>query len=497
MEECEHSGQDAAYRQQLRTYESDLELLKLAMLQKTRDKNTFCTHAFINGDLNVDYLNKALGLISKCDGNSDFSMLSLIRLLFLDETKFSDNAQFDIRSAKERICQTLNSFPFWPASDEAPRKDINDIVFWSENHLFMTLSSAYLFYQYHYHSLQRYPDNYAPFVDEVFIKYLELHLHDKFDGVYEANSHVYLPYTLSALFNLFDYAEERSIRNMAEALIDKILYHIMLCTDPLHGVANLSASARAFPRTRLRNHGHNINQLINLMVGHSPDDFFVSQLADLLCTTSWRPKAMAFEALHFDGFLHRVRISHALDDTEEIYGYSVFATSAKHVDEYVPLCWSAGLIVHPLFVQKTRLYQRRKHMSKNTHLWPLAYGVLTDNFYASSMEKYTHFSSGQLYTDFDLNVYKEPTRGLVLSSFELFNVHNAGFQQLPWMANVSGIPFWTQSGSGTEGVLGFGMHNTHNPAVQQRHGLLVATYLAPQVLTGTFIVKVSKSPFLS
>lgn len=63
------------------------------------------------------------------------------------------------------------------------------------------------------------------------------------------------------------------------------------------------------------------------------------------------------------------------------------------------------------------------------------------------MKSYSSLACGQNYTDIVLNVYKSRNRKVVLSSFENFNVNLRSFQQNPWMANLSGVPLWTQSGT--------------------------------------------------
>ncbi|RYH10744.1 hypothetical protein EON65_39290 [archaeon] len=475
MELSVSSSEEEKY---LRDYNANLEALcEVALRRAKKDKSNFATIVYNSGEVVDTFLDSSLEKVKTCAGESDFAIISLIRLLFLNKSKFSDaTIQENIDVAQKRVCFTLSKFPFWPACDEKASQNVNDIVFWSENHLFMTLGSAHLFYQYHLKITGQHPPNYDAFVEEAFRKYLALHLHPKFGGVYEVNSHVYLPYTMAALLNLIDFAADESVRVQAEALIDLIVHRLMLTTDPLLGVATLSASARAFQRTRLRNHGHNVNQLVNLMLGRSADPLEASALTDFLVTSSWRPKPEAFQALHFRGFVGQLRTSHDLKDIDDIFGYHVLSPgSADDVDENIPLLWSGGLIVHPLFVTRTRAYQRRKHLTRNTHIWPLA--ILSDSFYERNMTHYGFLSAGQQYTDIKLNAYKQP--GLVLSSFELFNPHMATFQQLPWMANVSGIPVWTQSGAGSESIGKFGILNTHAPAVQQRGNVLVCTYLAP------------------
>lgn len=49
------------------------------------------------------------------------------------------------------------------------------------------------------------------------------------EGVYEVLSHVYLPYTMAALFNLYDLSCDPEIRQLAKNLIDIIVHQILLC----------------------------------------------------------------------------------------------------------------------------------------------------------------------------------------------------------------------------------------------------------------------------
>ena len=66
--------------------------------------------------------------------------------------------------------------------------------------------------------------------------------------------------------------------------------------------------------------------------------------------------------------------------------------------------------------------------------------------------------------------------------FERFNAGRAGFQQLPWLANINGVGCWTQSGN-KNSVAEFSMLHTHQPNVIQRGGALIAIYAAPDDLT--------------
>ena len=128
---------------------------------------------------------------------------------------------------------------------------MDKIVFWSENHFLMTLTSCYLFRQYKWQLLQQqqasnneiaeaYDQLNNSLETKLLLKYLKVHCHEKFGGLYETNSFVYFPYTMSALLNLFDFSSDLAVRNLAKTVLDNGVYRIMLGTTPLNGVCNLT-----------------------------------------------------------------------------------------------------------------------------------------------------------------------------------------------------------------------------------------------------------------
>ena len=62
------------------------------------------------------------------------------------------------------------------------------------------------------------------------------------------------------------------------------------------------------------------------------------------------------------------------------------------------------------------------------------------------MEEYAIYAAGQNYSGVILNVYKSPNGGVVMSSFDKYNVNLRSYQQNPWMVNFVGAPLWSQSG---------------------------------------------------
>ena len=294
-------------------------------------------------------------------------------------------------------------------------------------------------------------------------------------------SHVYLPYTLIALLNLFDFSHDEDIQEYTKTIINIIMIQIFTgCSSS--GVCNLTATMRSNKNFRTRIDNHNINQLILLCMGISPDKMIPTALGDTLATTKWRPiDRNIASAIKFRGF-HSRMANHSFANIENIYERCVLevnsldSTCSLQQDDLLPFYWSAGLITHPSFMQKTLRFQRRHKLLNNVHLWWLRYTIL--QWIVLSSPK---ISTGQMYVDAHLNVFKG-NHGLVLSSFERFNAGRAGFQQLPWLANINGVGCWTQSGN-KNSVAEFSMLHTHQPNVIQRGGALIAIYAAPDDLT--------------
>jgi hypothetical protein len=212
----------------------------------------------------------------------------------------------------------------------------------------MLLSSAYLFKQWQFQNIEsgrsdstaRLP--YSPTSPEstLELKLLKVYLETRATyGVFEVLSHVYLPHSLTALFNLYDFAEDITIRSNALVVINRIVHQILTCTTD-SGVATLSASCRAFLRTRLRSHSHNINQLIRLLVGVSPDEFGPNALTDFLLTTSWRPNNSVTDSHLMEGFLRKTMNPH-LKEMPTIFLSDRWGLSDE---DMTPFFWSAGLV---------------------------------------------------------------------------------------------------------------------------------------------------------
>jgi hypothetical protein len=229
---------------------------------------------------------------------ADFVIIILIRLLYLlkkraqQEGVDGDPDHF-LNRRITRLVSDFSEFSFWTTSNHKSGQ-MPSVIFWSENHTFMYLSTAYLLQQFLPHAL-RTPEMAVTAKEGILLKiYLDAHCHDKFKGVYEVLSTTYLPYTLCSLFNLYDFAKDIKIKQQAKEMIDQIVCSFTLVANR-SGLCNLTASARQYAHTRLRNYGHNINQLMYLVTGVSIDGFKPTSIVDFLLTSSWRPPLQAIQ----------------------------------------------------------------------------------------------------------------------------------------------------------------------------------------------------------
>jgi hypothetical protein len=249
----------ATYEQQLLTLENHI------VLNDRSNKHAVVLQMKKNFIIMSEIIDGYLKRINDCVGDSDFVIIVLIRILYLiKESEFpNETLRLQYRDLVQKIVKVFNDFPFWPPKQADPqdsrkKKNIDNIIFWSENHLLMILGSSYLFTQYLWkekhtaaasQSLEgaslasAIPSDLTEVESAIefrlLSKYLDVHCHDLFSGVYEVNSHVYLPYSLNALWNIYDFSLNEELRQKAEKLIDIIVFQLMLGTDPSNGIGNL------------------------------------------------------------------------------------------------------------------------------------------------------------------------------------------------------------------------------------------------------------------
>jgi hypothetical protein len=260
------------------TYHERRELHRQAVLAEEPGKHNFLTQAFFTRHVHEASLSEYCQTVKNHHNNADFTLIKLIRFLYFpvnenasgDENEGAsecESARNGIKFHQDRVVRILSDFSFWPrrpslnttgTAENSDPDPVTKTCFWSENHIFMYLSSAHLF-------AQKYPEHCVSSAVNYQNQLLSVYLsaHNTFNGVYEVNSCVYLPYTMSSLLNLYDFSENTQIKNGALKLLKLIIRNLLLVCNR-NGIGNLTASARQYPRNRVRNFEHNINQVSDL-----------------------------------------------------------------------------------------------------------------------------------------------------------------------------------------------------------------------------------------
>lgn len=204
------------------------------------------------------------------------------------------------------------------------------VTFWSENHIFLYLSCAHLFAQCA--DIRNVPHTGVSEKEELLLR-CYLSAHADFDGVYEVLSSTYLPFTMYALLNLYDFSSDSTVRAQADKVLQCIVSMILRVTSS-RGECTLTCSARQYPRARLRNWDHNINGLVRLCTGIDIDpEMPLTILEDFLCTSSWRPIEATLNCFHFTGFYSRL-MSHPKAEMTHYYNIPTLSPI-----EMVPFHW--------------------------------------------------------------------------------------------------------------------------------------------------------------
>ena len=275
--------------------------------QNESGKNNFLQFAFTRHHIPEKYLTTCLHSIKNQEDFCDWSLCVLVRLLHFDygEDLVKLSPQLDA------VKSTLAAFPFWPTI--STERCSNKFCYWSENHMFMFLSSAHLYKQ-----------RYAP-ADNRYTDLLRVALRAKTNrevgrGVYEVLSQVYLPYTLCAMLNLIDFSWDIEIADLAEKVANMIIYQLALGTTD-QGVSSLTASARHFRRLRERTWGHNINQLLLILSGISVEEFKPSAVTGFMLTSKYRPnlKVDIVDLITTERRVMRMQMNHDTKKIESAY----------------------------------------------------------------------------------------------------------------------------------------------------------------------------------
>ncbi|WP_226647794.1 hypothetical protein [Microbulbifer variabilis] len=394
--------------------------------------------AYTGEPLNWEALNQNLDVVRNGGKEkSDFTLTRLIRILYFRP------------EIKDELLAALDGFHFW-----FKESGTGDHIFASENHMIMYTSAQYL--------LQ---EKYGVFADDRTYRRLKRYLEVKNQyGFYEFYSPNYYPYTLSALLNLVDFAEDAEIRNLASGAAQRLLQDILLVTND-EG-AFYSAFGRGNDGYREMCVDANINRIIYLLTGLGTEKAkTLSPAGVMLATSGLEIPDKVYE--YFGKNVNRnYSVGHSLSEARN----SIYADLPR--EERVPFYWSQGAYFHPdiaadsaWFISKYQLHDYPGLQAFDQFLG------LSEAAAPAAAKAGAVFSRSSVLSGANFSIYKDG--GAMMHSIQSYWPGRQGYQQNAWIATTGTQPVWTKVGDASSSGV---MQNDHLPKIKQVNNVAVIQY---------------------
>ncbi|MCS1352647.1 hypothetical protein [Mechercharimyces sp. CAU 1602] len=368
--------------------------------------------------------------------NADFDLTKLIRVLMLRP------------EIKDDLFEALAGFHFWFKEGST-----GDHVFASENHMLMYTSSQFL--------LQ---EKYGMFEDKRTYERLKRYLEVKNEyGFYEFYSGVYLPYTLSGLLNLVDFAEDEEIRQLAIGASQRLLQDVLLVTNDEGSF--YSAAGRTYMRYKESGTGHNINKVIYLLTGLQEEENLSSSPIGVFLATSQLPITDDV----FKYFGKEINMNYTNGHSLNTAINTIYKDFSR--DERVPFYWSQGAYFHPDVAADTAWFASKYQLEGYDALKAFdRFLGLSEGAAPAAAKAGAAFSRSSVLSSANLAMYKDG--GTMLHSLQEYRGGYQGYQQNPWIATTGSLSVWTQAGNSSNTT----MQNDHLPKIKQKNNVAVIQY---------------------
>lgn len=230
----------------------------------------------------------------------------------------------DQRKEMQELVDDYIGCAFWPNDTN---NNISKSEFWSENHILLYLSSAVLFKQ-RCDSIGIPSGHVSDNEVNILKDYLAGHISmcgEGGAGVYEVLSGTYLPHTMKALLNLYDFSTDPVIKDHSNQILCAIARQFLLVTNA-SGVCSITATCRAPHKNDLlmKTRGHHTDDLIKFLI---PDTFgslaeaeHISDFGEFLLTSEWNPVATDSTVLEAWSMpVYSGRMNHQLENIQRSY----------------------------------------------------------------------------------------------------------------------------------------------------------------------------------
>jgi hypothetical protein len=377
-------------------------------------------------------------------GEFDFDLIEIVRVFYFTNGEY-----------ESQLLPGILSGPNWLTPNELKR------VYWSENHIIMWTSSAYLLEQ-------KYGNILIPDAKKLVEHWLDLKINY---GFYEYFSSVYYPFTLSAVLNLVDFAEDPVIKQKAVLVANRLLKEVLMVSNN-KGVYYQSSGRTEYAPGDINvfqsPYRSNLHNLIYMLTGFGD--------------TPRNARAAAFLATSTLNVQEIVESWKSKEDTIYSFGHSL--TQGFTINSVLGpvnktiFQWSSGAYFHPDVATQTF------SLLKDYNLWNhkefdefKTFKDVPIQLIPAAATVASSISTSSLNTQAKIAIFKNKT--VTLNSNQNYFKGKAGFQQVPWQATAGILPVYTKSGGPTDFIGGQKLtSNSTLPYIEQKSNVALIMYRA-------------------
>ncbi|BBM02943.1 hypothetical protein [Microbulbifer sp. GL-2] len=384
--------------------------------------------------------------------NPDMQLILYIRVL-------AESDEYD-----DLILNEISKLPYWQDEDTERVR-----VYTSENHVLMWLSTSWLLWEMEGWNIGGGPQK----IKERLIRYLEV---KKRYGVYESTSNTYSGFSISALLNLYDYAKDQEIKELAGQVALIFLNDIAMVTNDLGAATAADSRAYGWSYGGVNTMKNSFSEYMALVTGMGPQVFTAGNHIDIFATTSLDVSSVAYNRL--EKLSGEVNISyysgHPINEVDSVW-------AGLDLQDKIIFSQSAGAYAHPELLDEMLEYYLTPVAGLNFFFEDIIVeSNLADDLVDMSgvllTETSAPFTTSSIISEKTLDLYRH---GVVqLSSYQDYHAGNAGWQQQPWVATTGTLQVTTRSGAGNGGwkAGGQNMMNTNLPYIKQNKNVALVLY---------------------
>ena len=324
-----------------------------------------------------------------------------------------------------RIIAAFDNYRYWPTD---PGED--EMIFWSENHMICYLSTQYLVEQWRSQpKANRKTRKSKSRARGRILAFLQLKARH---GFFEFNSTNYICFTLSALLNLLDFADDEEITSLAKDCTDRLVAGILAFALPLGDF--FSVTGRGYLKHRFQGNGFDINAVIWLLTGAGSTVPMMKSTASFLATSKYTLNIPESTVRQW-----WLKPSPKWHIGEPLLSMVDQIRSNPHLEDeldFVPFLWSMGAYFHPetihhtlTFIEHTSSLPGTKSLWTHHHLRALRHLRLLGTSALSFLaEKLKLLIIGSSLTNQTINVFKN--RNVLLSTVQSCESGCVGYQKV-------------------------------------------------------------------